>query len=134
MIRATKHDLLWFDGRKRRTKHVGDFFRADPRVEAQWVGEGVAEYVEADGPGDGDGAVVTIAPKVSVALEVTETMDGVTTTETVEAPDLSEMTRAELAEVAEGLGVPVGRKTKAQLVAAIEEAEAAPDLSAAEVE
>ena len=32
MIRATKHDLLWFDGRRRRTKHVGDVFRADPRV------------------------------------------------------------------------------------------------------
>lgn len=134
MIRATKHDLLWFDGRKRRTKHVGDVFQADPRVEAQWVAEGVAEYVEADGPGDGDGAVVTIAPKVSVALEVTETVGGVTTTETVEAPDLADMTRAELAELAEEYGIRAGKKTKAQLVAAIEEAEQAPDLTAAEVE
>ena len=107
MIRATKHDLLWFDGRKRRTMRPGEAFEADRALEARWVAEGVAEYV--------DGGAPATAPAEA-------------------APDLSEMTRAELAEVAEGLGVPVGRKTKAQLVAAIEEAEAAPDLSAAEVE
>ena len=113
MIRATKHDLLWFDGRRRRTMRPGDAFEADRELEARWVAEGVAEYV-------GGGATATEPAEAPSDAEPSR--------------DLSEMTRAELAEVAEGLGVPVGRKTKAQLVAAIEEAEAAPDLSAAEVE
>ena len=113
MIRATKHDLLWFDGHRRRTMRPGEAFEADRELEARWVAEGVAEYV--------DGGATAPAPDEAAP-------------DAEPAPDLSDMTRAELAEVAEGLGVPVGRKTKAQLVAAIEEAEAAPDLSAAEVE
>ena len=44
------------------------------------------------------------------------------------------MTRAELAELAESLGIKPGKLTKAKLIAAIAEAEQAPDLSAAEVE
>lgn len=111
MIRVTEHDILWFDGRRRRTMRPGDVFEADRALEAQWVAEGVAAYVDGDAPAP-DEAEDTPA----------------------DAPDLSDMTRAELAEVAKGLGIAVGRKTKAQLVAAIEEAEAAPDLSAAEVE
>ncbi len=51
-----------------------------------------------------------------------------------DAADLADMTRAELAELAEEYGISVGKKTKAQLVAAIEEAEQAPSLSAAVVE
>lgn len=111
MIRVTKHDILWFDGRRRRTMRPGDVFEADRALEARWVAEGVAAYVDGDAPAPDEAGAATEA-----------------------APDLSEMTRAELAEVAEGLGISVGRKTKAQLVAAIEGAEAAPDLSAAEVE
>lgn len=123
MIRATKHDLLWFDGRKRRTKHVGDVFQADPAVEARWVAEGVAEYVDA-APAE--------SPEPGPA---TERAAGETdATETVEAPDLADMTRAELAELAEEYGIRPGKLTKAKLVAAIEEAEQAPSLSAAEVE
>lgn len=125
MIRATKHDLLWFDGRRRRTKHVGDVFQADPRVEAQWVAEGVAEYVDAapaESPEPGP-APVRAAGETDAAEPEPE-----------EAADLADMTRAELAELAEEYGIAVGKKTKAQLVAAIEEAEQAPSLSAAEVE
>ena len=125
MIRATKHDLLWFDGRRRRTKHVGDVFRADPRVEAQWVAEGVAEYVDAapaESP-EPEPAPVRAAGETDAAAAGPE-----------EAADLADMTRAELAELAEEYGIAVGKKTKAQLVAAIEEAEQAPSLSAAEVE
>lgn len=113
MIRVTKHDILWFDGRRRRTMRPGDVFEADRALEARWVSEGVAAYVDGDAP-------ATAPAEAAPDAEPTH--------------DLSEMTRAELAEVAEGLGIPVGRKTKAQIVAAIEEAEAAPDLSAAEVE
>lgn len=123
MIRATKHDLLWFDGRKRRTKHVGDVFRADPAVEAQWVDEGVAEYVE-DAPAESPEP----EPAAEQAAGETDAADA-----EPEALDLADMTRAELAELAEEYGISVGRKTKAQLVAAIEEAEQAPSLSAAEV-
>ena len=127
MIRATKHDLLWFDGRRRRTKHVGDVFRADPRVEAQWVAEGVAEYVDAEPaePPEPEPAPVRAAGETEAAAPEPE--DG-------DAPDLADMTRAELAELAEEYGISAGKKTKAQLVAAIEEAEQAPSLSAAEVE
>lgn len=125
MIRATKHDLLWFDGRRRRTKHVGDVFQADPRVEAQWVAEGVAEYVDAEpaeSPEPGPAPVRAAGETDAAAAEPEE------------AADLADMTRAELAELAEEYGITVGKKTKAQLVAAIEEAEQAPSLSAAEVE
>lgn len=125
MIRATKHDLLWFDGRKRLTKHVGDVFQADPRVEAQWVDEGVAEYVEA-APAES----LEPGPATERAAGETESADA----EPEADVDLADMTRAELAEIAEGYGIRAGKKTKAQLVAAIEEAEQAPDLTAAEVE
>ena len=125
MIRATKHDLLWFDGRKRRTKHVGDVFRADPAVEERWVAEGVAEYVE-DAPAE--------SPEPEPATERAAGETDAADAEPEAAADLADMTRAELAELAEEYGISVGRKTKAQLVAAIEEAEQAPSLSAAEVE
>lgn len=125
MIRATKHDLLWFDGRRRRTKHVGDVFRADPRVEAQWVDEGVAEYVEA-APAE--------SPEPGPATERAAGETDSAAAEPEADADLADMTRAELAEIAEGYGIKVGKRTKAQLVAAIEEAEQAPDLTAAEVE
>lgn len=127
MIRATKHDLLWFDGRRRRTKHVGDVFRADPRVEAQWVAEGVAEYVDA-APAESP------VPEPAPGRAAGETDAAAPEPEDGEAPDLADMTRAELAELAEEYGISAGKKTKAQLVAAIEEAEQAPSLSAAEVE
>ena len=123
MIRATKHDLLWFDGRRRRTKHVGDVFQADPRVEDQWVGEGVAEYVDA-APEE------AAEPEPADAREAGEVGAG----DPEEEADLADMTRAELAEIAGEYGIRAGKKTKAQLVAAIEAAEQAPDLTAAEVE
>ncbi len=123
MIRATKHDLLWFDGRRRRTRHVGDVFQADPRVEEQWVAEGVAEYV---------GAAPAEPPEPEPADWRPAGENGAD--EPGEAADLADMTRAELAEIAEEYGIRAGKKTKAQLVAAIEAAERAPDLTAAEVE
>ena len=125
MIRATKHDLLWFDGRKRRTKHVGDVFTADPAVEERWVAEGVAEYVEA-APAE--------SPEPGPATERAAGETGPAAAEPETDVDLADMTRAELAEIAEGYGIRAGKRTKAQLVAAIEEAEQAPSLSAAEVE
>lgn len=127
MIRATKHDLLWFDGRKRRTMRVGDVFQADPRVEAQWVAEGVAEYVEA-APAESP------EPEPATGRAAGETEAAAPEPEPEEAAGLADMTRAELAELAEEYGIAVGKKTKAQLVAAIEEAEQAPDLSAAPME
>lgn len=125
MIRATRHDILWFDGRRRRTKHVGDVFQADPSVEAQWVAEGVAEYVEA-APAE--------SPEPGPATERAAGETDSAAAEPEVERDLADMTRAELAEIAEEYGIKVGKKTKAQLVAAIEEAEQAPDLTAAEVE
>lgn len=127
MIRATKHDLLWFDGRRRRTKHVGDVFQADPRVEEQWVAEGVAEYVDA-APAESP------EPEPAPGRAAGETEAAAPEPEPEEAAELADMTRAELAELAEEYGISAGKKTKAQLVAAIEEAEQAPSLSAAEVE
>lgn len=125
MISATKHDLLWFDGRKRRTKHVGDVFTADPAVEERWVAEGVAEYVDAEPAGSPE-------PGPATGRAAGET--DAAASEPEGERDLADMTRAELAELAEEYGIKVGKRTKAQLVAAIEEAEQAPSLSAAEVE
>lgn len=123
MIRATKHDLLWFDGRKRRTMRPGEAFEADRALEARWVAEGVAEYVDAPEPQPVNDEPLPEAPATESG---TEPEGGETY--------LADMTRAELAEIAEGYGIRAGKRTKAQLVAAIEEAEQAPSLSAAEVE
>ena len=118
MIRITKSNVLWFDGRRTRLMPAGSVFRADDALEARWVGEGVAEYACGDaGREDGEPG----AEQASVLDQG--------------AADLSEMTRAELAEMAQSYGIKPGRLSKAKLVEAIEEAdEKAPDLSAAEVE
>lgn len=125
MIRATKHDLLWFDGRRRRTMRPGEAFEADRALEARWVAEGVAEYVEA-APAE--------SPEPGPATERAAGETDPAAAEPETDVDLADMTRAELAEIAEGYGIRAGKRTKAQLVAAIEEAEQAPSLSAAEVE
>lgn len=118
MIRITKSNVLWFDGRRTRLMPAGSVFRADDALEARWVGEGVAEYARGDA---GHEDVEPVAEQASALDQGAE--------------DLSEMTRAELAEMAQSYGIKPGRLSKAKLVEAIEEAdEKAPDLSAAEVE
>lgn len=115
MIRVLKTDVLWFDGRKRRVKRPGDVFEADPGLEARLVAEGVAEYAGADGGPDA-GAAGADAPDAA-------------------DPGFEGMTKAEVAEVAKSYGIAVGKKTKAELIEAIEGADGmAPALEAAEVE
>ena len=125
MIRITKGKFLWFDGRRRRVMEPKDgAFRADDALEARLVAEGVAEYADATDPAPDQ-------PEPEPAPEpVAETEAEVEDTE----PDLADMTRAELAELAESLGIKPGKLTKAKLIAAIEEAEQAPSLAAAGVE
>lgn len=115
MIRITKGFFIWYDGRRRRVMRPEDgAFRADDSLEARLVDEGVAEYVgEAPEP----------EPEVVQKTEPVE-----------EDEDLESMTRAELEGICREMGIPVGKKNKTQLIKAIEEAEQAPDLSAAEVE
>lgn len=129
MIRITKGFFIWFDGRRRRVMEPKDgAFRADDALEARLVAEGVAEWTDAEpkpAPGQPEpDHTVTIKPTVKVEVEV----DG------EPEPDLADMTRAELAELAESYGIKTGKLTKAKLIAAIEEAEQAPSLAAAEVE
>lgn len=124
MIRIVKSNVLWFDGRRTHIKPAGSVFKADPALEARWVDEGVAEYANAAEPAPEQ-------PEPEPAPEpVAETEAEVEDTE----PDLADMTRAELAELAESYGIKPGKLTKAKLIAAIEEAEQAPSLAAAEVE
>ena len=125
MIRITKGKFLWFDGRRRHVMTPDDgAFRADDALEARLVAEGVAEYADAAEPAPEQ-------PEPEPAPEpVAETEAEVEDTE----PDLADMTRAELAELAESYGIKPGKLTKAKLIAAIEEAEQAPSLAAAEVE
>ena len=118
MIRIVKGTFGWFDGRKIVPKTPADPpFAVDAGLEDRLVAEGVAEYA--------DDYRADPAPEPAPAGPEERAEP---------ATDLSDMTRAELAEVAESYGIAVGRRTKAQLVAAIEEAERAPSLSAAEVE
>ena len=128
MIRITKGFFIWFDGRRRRVMEPKDgAFRADDALEARLVAEGVAEYADAGEPEPEQSEpdhTVTIKPTVKVEVEV----DG------EPESDLADMTRAELAELAESYGIKPGKMTKAKLIAAIEEAEQAPSLDAAEVE
>ena len=125
MIRITKGKFLWFDGRRRHVMTPDDgAFRADDALEARLAAEGVAEYADAAEPAPEQ-------PEPEPAPEpVAETEAEVEDTE----PDLADMTRAELAELAESYGIKPGKLTKAKLIAAIEEAEQAPSLAAAEVE
>ena len=128
MIHIIKGKFLWFDGRRRRVMEPKDgAFRADDALEARLVAEGVAEYADAAEPAPEQPEpdhTVTIKPTVKVEVEV----DG------EPEPDLADMTRAELAELAESYGIKPGKLTKAKLIAAIEQAEQAPSLAAAEVE
>ena len=113
MIRITKSNVLWFDGRRTHLMPAGSEFRADDALEARWVAEGVAEHVDGGAPAT---APVEPAPDAEPA------------------PDLADMTKAELVRLAESRGVVVGRMTKAQLVKAIEASDEPPAINAAEVE
>lgn len=129
MIKIVKGKFLWFDGRRRHVMTPDDgAFRADDALEARLVAEGVAEWADAEPEPAPEQQkpdhIITIKPTVKVEVEV----DG------EPEPDLADMTRAELAELAESYGIKPGKLTKAKLIAAIEEAEQAPSLAAAEVE
>ena len=124
MIRITKGFFIWFDGRRRRVMEPKDgAFRADDALEARLVAEGVAEWADATEPQPVHDEPLPEAPATEPS---TEPEGGET--------DLADMTRAELAELAESYGIKPGKLTKAKLIAAIEEAEQAPSLAAAEVE
>ena len=114
MIRITHGTFGWYDGRFVRpmTRASGPF-EADKELEARLVAKGMAEYV--DQPDE---------PEKEPEPEKPEESE----------EDLADMTKAELEELAKSLGVPVGKKTKAQLIAAIEEADEPLAMDAAEVE
>lgn len=129
MIRIVKGTFGYFDGRRVVPVTAADGPQSyDPELEARLVSEGVAEYV-AGAAAEADHRV-TVTPHVDVHVEVEADPEP-----EADEPALEDMTRAELAELAESYGIRLGKLTKAKLIAAIEEAEgAAPDLSAAEVE
>lgn len=123
MIRIVKGKFLWFDGRRRHVMTPEDgAFRADDALEARLVAEGVAEPVGA--------ATDSAEPAQCEAAESEPEQERGEDGEGA----LEDMTRAELADLAESYGIKPGRLSKAKLVEAIEEAEQAPDLTAAEVE
>ena len=126
MIRIVKGTFGYFDGRRVVPVTAADGPQSyDPELEARLVSEGVAEYV-----GEADHSV-TVTPHVDVRVVVEADSEP----ESEEEPALADMTRAELAELAESYGIKPGKLTKAKLIEAIEEAEGtAPDLAAAEVE
>lgn len=115
MIRITRGTFGWFDGRRVVPKNAeSEPFVADRELEARLVAKGMAEYV-----GDSPAAPVP---------------DGAGQTPATVRADLADMTKAELEELAKGYGIPVARKTKAQLVKAIEGADVPPAPTAAEAE
>ena len=122
MIVITKGTFGYFDGRR-----VVPVTRADgpqsydPELEARLVAEGVAEYADE-------------APAPATAPAPDPVPEPEPEPEADEDAALEDMTRAELAEIAEGYGIKAGKLTKAKLIEAIEGAEKAPDLSAAAVE
>lgn len=127
MIRITKGFFIWFDGRRRRVMEPKDgAFRADDALEARLVAEGVAEWADAEPERESEQP----KPEQPAPEPVAETA----AEDEGDEPDLADMTRAELAELAESLGIKPGKLTKAKLIAAIDEAEQAPSLAAAEVE
>lgn len=129
MIRIVKGTFGYFDGRRVVPVTAADGPQAyDPELEARLVSEGVAEYV-AGAAAEADHRV-TVTPHLDVHVEVEADPEP-----EADEPALEDMTRAELAELAESYGIKPGKLTKAKLIEAIEEAEgAAPDLAAAEVE
>lgn len=123
MIRIVKGKFLWFDGRRRHVMTPEDgAFRADDALEARLVAEGVAELVDAAADASEPERVEASGRKP----EPEQREDGEGT--------LEDMTRAELADLAESYGIKSGRLSKTKLIEAIEEAEQSPDLTAAEVE
>lgn len=105
MIRIIKGTFGWFDGRRVRPVTAADGPQdLGPDLEARLVAEGVAEYAGRGGD----------APQAG--------------------QDLDGLTRAELEAKAKELGIPIGKKNKAELADAIEAADEPPSLSAAEVE
>ena len=129
MIRIVKGTFGYFDGRRVVPVTAADGPQSyDPELEARLVSEGVAEYV-AGAAAEADHRV-TVTPHVDVHVEVEADPEP-----EADEPALEDMTRAELAELAESYGIRPGKLTKSKLIEAIEEAEgAAPDLAAAEVE
>lgn len=127
MIRIVKGTFGYFDGRRVVPVTAADGPQSyDPELEARLVSEGVAEYVAA---AEADHRV-TVTPHVDIHIDVEADPEP-----EADEPALEDMTRAELAELAESYGIKPGKLTKARLIEAIEEAEgAAPDLAAAEVE
>lgn len=122
MIVITKGTFGYFDGRRVVPVTRADGPQAyDPELEARLVAEGVAEYADA-------------APAPAPAPAPEPTPEPVPADGDAEDAALEDMTRAELADIAEGYGIKAGKLTKAKLIEAIEGAEKAPDLSAAAVE
>ena len=126
MIRIVKGTFGYFDGRRVVPVTFADGPQSyDPELESRLVSEGVAEYV-----GGAPAAGPAPEPEPTPVPEPEPEAD-----EAGCAPALDDMTRAELADLAESYGIRPGKLTKAKLIAAIEEAdEKAPDLTAAAVE
>lgn len=111
MVRITRGTFGWFDGRRVVPLTYADGpVTLDPGLEERLVAEGVAEWADAPAPTPNKVEGPKSEPEAQAEVETSATKP------------LSEMTRAELAEVAATLGIHAGKTPKAKLLAAIEAA------------
>ena len=105
MVRIIKGTFIYYDGRFRVPYKAGESLECDPELERRLVEvDRIAEYVSVE-----PSTPSTATDEVEEAPEQAET-----------APDLEDMTKAELIAYAEQRGIEVDAKSrKAEIIAAI---------------
>lgn len=106
MVRIIKGTFIYYDGRFRIAYKAGETLECDPDLERRLVEvDRIAEFVGAE----------PSTPSTTTPDEVEEATEQVET-----APDLEDMTKAELIAYAEANGIEVDAKSrKAEIIAAI---------------